>query len=207
MRIIDLTHTFTDNMPVYPGDPPSSLKQVASIEKNTYTDHEIESLMHVGTHMDAPLHMISGGKTMDQINPDKFFGKGIIIDARNQKEIGIDLLKNLTISEESIVLIYTGFAEKYRTKEYFENYPSMTKEFAQTIVDKKIKIVGMDILGPDTDVTWPTHKILLGRETLIIENLANLNSLLSIKEFEVIALPAKYNSEAAPVRVIALVKE
>ncbi|OGK41503.1 hypothetical protein A2954_00685 [Candidatus Roizmanbacteria bacterium RIFCSPLOWO2_01_FULL_37_12] len=206
-KIVDLTYTFTDNMPVYPGDPPSSLKQVASIEKNTYTDHEIKSLMHVGTHMDAPLHMIENGKTIDKINPDKFFGKGVLIDARNQKEIGTSLLKDVIIPEGAIVLIYTGFAEKYRTKEYFENYPSMTKEFAQAMVDKKVKIVGMDILGPDTDVSWPTHKILLGKETLIIENLSNLSDLLNVKAFDVVALPAKYKAEASPVRVLVLIKE
>ncbi|HLL60518.1 MAG TPA: cyclase family protein [Candidatus Nitrosocosmicus sp.] len=206
MQIIDLTHTFTDNMPVYPGDPPSSLKQIASIEKDTYTDHQINSYMHVGTHMDAPLHMIPDGQTMDQIDPQYFFGQGMLIDARNKESINESLLKDKILPEQSIVLIYTGYAEKYRTSAYYENFPSMTAEFAKQMVDKNVKIVGMDILGPDIDPNWPAHKILLGNNILIIENMANLDKLLEVKNFEIIALPAKYQAEAAPVRVLAIQK-
>lgn len=206
MKYIDLTHTFTDNMPVYPGDPPSSLKQTASIQKDTYTDHQIKSLMHVGTHMDAPLHMIENGYTIDQLPLDNFFGKGILIDARNHQSIDEDLLEDIIIPNGAIVLIYTGYCHKYKTPHYFKDLPSMTERFAQKMVDHKVKIVAMDILGPDTDVTWPAHKVLLGNHVLIIENVTNLDQLLEIKDFEVIALPAKYQAEAAPVRLIASVK-
>lgn len=207
MKLIDLTQTFTDNMPVFPGDPPSTLKQTASIDEHTYTDHQINSLMHVGTHMDAPLHMIKNGKTMDKIDLKQCFGKGILIDARNQNKVDVNLLKDIEISEGSIVLIYTNFSHKYRTQAYYEDNPYITKEFAEYLVKKKIKIVGMDILGPDTDITWPAHKVLLGHEVLIIENLTNLDKLIGVEDFEVIALPAKFHSDAAPVRVIAKISE
>nr|MBP9691294.1 cyclase family protein [Candidatus Woesebacteria bacterium] len=82
-------------------------------------------------------------------------------------------------------------------------YPSMTAEFAQILVDRKVKVVGMDILGPDTDPSWPAHKVLLGNEVLIIENLTNLEKLLEVQEFKIIALPSKYQTDASPVRVIA----
>lgn len=206
MKLIDLTHTYTDKMPVYPGDPPASLKQVASIEKDTYTDHQINSYMHVGTHLDAPSHIIAGGKSIDQLDLKYFFGKGILIDARGKKEIDESLVEGIEIPKYAIVFIYTGFSEKYRTKSYYENFPIMTKGFAQQMVDHHVKIVGMDILGPDTDTTWPAHNILLGKEILIIENLTNLGKLLGEKDFEVIALPAKYQAEAAPVRVIAKIE-
>lgn len=189
MRIIDLTQAFTDNMPVYPGDPPNSLKQVANIGKEGFTDHELKTVMHVGTHMDAPLHMIPNGKKMDEISPEKCFGKGVLIDA-----VGKDKL------------VYTGFGDKYRDKSYFEGYPTITEDFALKMVELKVKIVGMDILGPDQP-PFPTHKILLGNEVLIIENLTNLDQLVGVKDFEIIALPAKFHADAAPVRVIARILE
>lgn len=203
MKRIDLTQTFTNNMPVFPGDPPSSLKQITTIEKDTYTDHQIQSVMHVGTHIDAPLHMIPGGKTMDQISVDRFFGSGVIIDARGKATIDAPLLDGVNIPEGAIILVFTGFGMKYRTPAYFEGYPSMTAEFAQILVDRKVKVVGMDILGPDTDPSWPAHKVLLGNEVLIIENLTNLEKLLEVQEFKIIALPSKYQTDASPVRVIA----
>ncbi len=202
MKLIDLTHTFTDKMPVYPGDPEASLQPAASIEKDGYTDHKVEMVMHVGTHLDAPLHMISGGKTIDQINPDKFFGRGVVVDASKVEKIDLSLLDSVEIKEGDVVLIYTGFSHKYRTTQYYENYPPITEGFAQKLVDLKIKIVGMDMLSPDQP-PFLTHKILLGNEVLILENLTNLDQLLEIKDFEVIALPAKFKADAASVRVIA----
>ncbi|MDA1316720.1 MAG: cyclase family protein [bacterium] len=202
MKLIDLTHTFDKTMPVFPGDPDSKLEHTALLEKDGYNDSLLTTLMHVGTHMDAPLHMIKDGKTMDQMPVESFFGKGVLIDARGQSKIEATLLKDVQISEGSIVLLYTGYGEKYRTKDYFENNPQVTEEFAQEMVKRKVKIVGMDILGPD-EPPFPTHKILLGKEILIIENLVNLNKLLHIPSFEIIVLPMNLQADAAPVRVVA----
>src|SRR3989338_1949040 len=105
MHLIDLTHTFTDNMPVYPGDPLPKLHQITTLEKDGYNDHELTSVMHVGTHMDAPLHMIKDGKTMNQISVDHFFGKGVLLDARGKEKIEPELLTGKTIEPSSIVLI------------------------------------------------------------------------------------------------------
>lgn len=207
MKIIDLTHTFTNDMPVYPGDPKPSLEQAAFIEKDTFNDHKLTTVMHVGTHMDAPLHMIEGGKTMDKITPDKFIGKGVVIDVRGKNKIDASVLENIQVEEGSVILLYTGFGSKYRTEEYFKGYPELAEDFANKMVELKVKIVGMDILGPDYDKPWATHKILLGSEILILENLDNLDQLLDVENFEVVALPLKLRADAAPVRVIAKVMD
>lgn len=205
MEIVDLTHTFTDNMPVFPGDPPATLKQVTNIDEHGYTDHEIKSFMHVGTHMDAPLHMIQGGKKIDEIQPERFIGKGVIIDARNKNIIDSSVLQNLSIEPGSIILIYTGFGEKFGNPQYDNNQPTISEDFAVKAVELQAKIVGMDILGPDQP-PFLTHKKLLSNDVLIIENLANLDHLLGVTEFEVIALPMKLQADAAPVRVIAVIR-
>ncbi|MGH7091381.1 MAG: cyclase family protein, partial [Stellaceae bacterium] len=69
MRLIDLTHTFDGNMPVYPGDPVPQLAQTANIAEHGYNEYSLTCGMHVGTHMDAPLHMIPGGRFMSEISP------------------------------------------------------------------------------------------------------------------------------------------
>jgi kynurenine formamidase len=206
MKYIDLTHTFTSDMPVYPGDPKATLEQVAHIEKDTFNDHKITSVMHVGTHMDAPLHMIEGGKKMDEINPERFFGKGVLIDVRGKMKIDVSILGGVKIEKGAIVLLFTGFGSKYRTDDYFKDYPELSEDFANRMVELGVKSVGMDMLGPDYDKPWLTHKILLGNDITILENLTNLDQLLNAGEFEVIALPAKFQADAAPVRVIARLK-
>lgn len=207
MKYVDLTHTFTPDMPVYPGDPKATLEQVAHIEKDTFNDHKITSVMHVGTHMDAPLHMIEGGKKMDEISPERFFGKGVLIDVRGKMNIDKSVLEGIEIEKGSIVLLFTGFGSKYRTGDYFKDYPELKEDFANKMVELEVKSVGMDMLGPDYDKPWLTHKILLGNDITILENLTNLDQLLNVGDFEIIALPAKLQADAAPVRVIAKLKQ
>ena len=82
MKYIDLTHTFTASMPTYPGDPIPELKQIADFHNQGYTDWQVTTGMHVGTHIDAPLHMIPGGKRLSEMPIETFFGRGCLIDAR-----------------------------------------------------------------------------------------------------------------------------
>lgn len=213
---IDLTQTFMVEMPVYPGDPKPKLKQIATIEKDGFTDHEITTGMHVGTHMDAPWHMIASGKKISEIDPEKFFGSGKLIDARGLEKIGPELLIGIEagpprvdsskasgtrVEAGDIVLVFTGFGSKFKEPEYYEKYPELTEDFANKLVELKIKVIGIDTPSPDRP-PFVVHKILLGNEILIIENLTNLEKLLNQK-FEVIALPAKFETDAAPTRVIA----
>ena len=201
MKIIDLSHTFTNNMPVYPGDSKPEIKQTGSLETEGYNWFRIHTGLHVGTHIDSPLHFIEGGKFISDFPPGKFIGNGILIDARGKKEIDADLLNNHDIKPGDIVLILTGFSVFYNEKKYFEDYPVMTKDFAEKLIESDIKMVGADTPSPDKS-PYDIHKMLLSQDILIIENLTNLETLLQVENFEVIALPPKLETEAAFARVI-----
>lgn len=203
-KLVDLTHTFTDNMPVYPGDDCSRLYQSCTISKDGVTDHTIQSGMHVGTHMDAPLHMVEGGAYISEIDIGHFQGRGVLIDARGHQIIDAPLLDGTDIQEGDIVLVRTGWDKKYRTDSYFKDWPFMSVEFAQALVNNKISLIGMDTPGPDPECDdFPAHKVFLPNDILIIENMANLEELENHKDFLVHAYPAKYHADAAPVRVVA----
>lgn len=203
MRYVDLTHAVVDNMPVFPGDPPMSLKQMASIKEHGYTDHQLTTAMHVGTHIDAPLHMIEGGARIDEIAADHFIGSGVLIDARGNDVIDASLLHGKTLTQECVVLVCTGTDKKYRTPQYDIDYPTITEAFAQKLADAGVKMLGIDFINPDKDDSFPIHKILLSRHVLIIENLTNIDALIGVHSFEVSAFPMKLHAEAAPVRVVA----
>lgn len=203
MEYIDLTHTFTNNMPVYPGDPTPELSQIASLDKEGYTDFQIRTGMHVGTHIDAPLHMLKDGAKLSEVPVEKFFGHGHLIQAKDG-QIDETLLPN-NISKGDIVIINSGFSQHYREAKYYQDYPEMTEGFARKIVELGVSIVGMDTPSPDRD-PFIIHKLLLSNNVLIIENLTNLDQLIDVKEFDIWALPPKFDLEAAPVRVIAIVK-
>lgn len=201
--LIDLTHPFTGTMPAYPGDPASSLKRVASIGKEGYIDYKLETTMHVGTHIDAPAHMIKGGKRIDELPLEMFRGTGVVVDSRGKRGLDIEILRDVEIEEGHIVLFCTGFSKKYRAPEYFTDFPVMTETLARELVEKKVKMIGLDTPSPDK-APFAVHKILLGAGVLIAENLTNLEALLKIKAFDVEAIPMRIAADAASARIMAL---
>ena len=206
MRLIDLTHTFDETIPLYPGDPVPEIRKLAELSGTGYMLSGVCTGMHAGTHMDAPLHMIAGDKCISELPVEKFIGRGVIIDARNRKKIDAGLLEGVNPGRGDIVLVLTGFSAKLREPAYFLDHPQVTLSFAKILVEAGISILGLDTPGPDR-APFTVHRRLLSGGVLIVENLTNLESLVGVREFEVFALPAKYKTEAAPVRVIARVIE
>lgn len=199
MKYIDLSVALNEGMPVYPGDPKFKLEQSGILEKDGYADSFFYAGTHNGTHIDAPCHMIKGGKTLDQIPVDTFVGNGVYINVGS--EFDIDELRRVKITRGDIVIFYTGMSDFYFKSAYFENYPGMPEEIAKFLVSKKVKMVGVDMCSIDHE-PFDSHKILLKKDILIIENLTNLTTLKK-KKFKIYALPIKLQTDGAPARVIA----
>jgi len=202
MKYIDLSHTFEETMPVFPGDGVAKLKQVAYMDENGYNSFRLQTGMHVGTHIDAPFHMTENGQKLSKIPVEHFFGKGKIIDARNVNSIGAEFLQNIEIEQGDILFVHTGHDRNYKTDTYYTKFPVITKEFAEAVIKKGIKIIGFDSPSPD-DAPYDLHKLFFQNNILIIENLTGLEQLINIADFEIIAMPAKFESAGAPVRVVA----
>lgn len=196
---IDLSVSLNEKTPVYPGDPETKITPAAILENDGYRDHYISVGTRVGTHVDAPSHMLTGGKDLGSFPIEHFTGRGVLVDCRT----GFDVanFRERGIREGDIVIVQTGRAEQYGRSEYFENYPSVPSEIAQYLVEKKVKIVGMDMCSPDHE-PFPIHKILLAGDVLIIENLTNLD-VLTDETFTVYAFPLKLDIDASPTRVVA----
>jgi kynurenine formamidase len=197
--LIDLSVPLDENTPAYPGDPKLKLEKLDSLEKNGYEDHSLFMPLHMGTHIDAPAHMIEGGKKLSEFPIDYFSGRGVCLDASG----GFNLaeIKKVKINEGDIVFFHTGMSAAYYKPDYFEKYPEVPAEIIKFLVEKKVKIVGVDMCSPDYS-PFPIHKILLGNNILIIENLTNLGVLLG-KDFKIYAFPLKFALDGSPVRVVA----
>lgn len=199
--LIDLSVSLNRNTPVYPGDPQFTIKPNGILEKDGYADSIVTFGNHNGTHVDAPSHMIQGGRTLDRFSVDKFSGKGVLVDV--QSGFNLNEIKKEKIEQGSIVLFYTGMSIKYHTEEYFVKYPAIPEELANYLVDNKIKMVGVDMCSVDHE-PFPIHKIFLKNEILVIENLTNLRSLQD-KKFTIFAFPLKFEMDGSPARVVAQV--
>ena len=200
---IDLSVTLNQQTPVYPGDPAIKIEPAGVFERDGWNDHVISVNTHVGTHVDAPLHMIADGKTLDQVPIGQFIGRGRLIEVG--KRFDLESIKQADFQAGDIVLFHTSMSHHYHEPVYFETYPVMSEEIARYLVEQKIKMIGVDAGSVDNADGFPVHKILLAGNVLIIENLTNLDQLTN-KEFTVYALPIKLDIDGAPARVMAEVK-
>ncbi len=191
-------------MPVYPGDVTPTLRQIATVGTEGFSDFQLTSSMHVGTHIDAPAHMIDGGKNLLEVEPSQFFGRGVLIDARNISLITAEVLHGARLRAGDIVLVNTGWSVYFGQPRYYEDFPKVETSFADVLIAAGVSAAGFDSPSPDT-APFATHKKLLGHGILIIENLVNLERLLGVGEFEVVALPVKFAADGGLARVVARV--
>jgi len=202
MELIDISHILNEDTPVYSGDYKINLSIDKSIEKDGYCSYVLSSNLHTGTHIDMPMHLLENNKKMvTDYSINNFTGKGVLLDVRNENPISMKPFYEEIISEESAVLLFTGFDKYFYTQEYFLNYPVVSDELAEFLLSKKIKILGMDTPSPDYS-PFTFHKKLLENNIFVLENLTNLQELIGIKEFEVMAFPLKISAEASPVRAV-----
>lgn len=208
MRVIDLSHIIKTNMTTYTKDEKPEIYNIATIEKDGFNEKSLNIYTHTGTHIDAPSHMINKGKTIDEFNINEFIGIAIIIDISSIKEV---TLKEIMKYEDKIIncdflILKTGYEKYWGTKEYFNNYPSLTEEAAKWICDFNLKGIGIDAISIDKfdSIDFEIHNIILSRGKLIIENLINLDSV-NREEFTLVATPLKIeDGDGSPVRAIAI---
>jgi kynurenine formamidase len=182
MKTIDLTHTISNEMPVYPGDDFPVITPLASIDEDGFRNWKITVSSHTGTHIDGPAHILPHSPTLERIPLDCFVGECSVIDLTGVKtpEIDISHLKphEAFFQKSEFILLYTGWSRYWGQEKYFRGYPVLSIEAALWVRSFELKALGID--NPSVDeadsTDFPIHKILLER-MLIIENLTNLEKL------------------------------
>lgn len=205
---IDLCHTISEDMTYYPGTPPPSLKKFCTIEEEGYTELELVITTHTGTHIDAPAHIIPGGKTLDEYDISYFAGKAICLDCSSCKTITPEFLQKSQIISAGVnfLILKTGWAKKWGKDEYFHDFPVLSEEAAQFVIKLGLRAVCMDTISADRvqDSTLPVHNTLLGAGTLIAENL-NIPEDFPINNLvDLWIIPLKIaNSDGSTIRAFA----
>ena len=201
-KYIDLSYEIEHQMAVYPGDDELKLYRHRFLNRDYYNDTKLETGMHVGTHIDAPSHLLNKDRFICDYPVEKFIGNGCLLDVRNEEIIKLKDEYLDKVQEGDIVLLYTGYDEFFGTDKYFENHPIVDEKLAQFFVDRGVKLIGIDMPAPD-QYPFNVHHKLLENDILIIENLRNLKKLEGVKRFEVMAFPLNIRAEASLTRVVA----
>lgn len=213
MKIIDLTQTISETMPVYPGTEQPKLTVANTIEKDGFRETLLSFYSHTGTHMDAPFHIYADRTSLDALPAEQFVGKALVIDCCDVGEggeIGMEYIDKTLADEADFLLFHTGWDKNWGQEKYFGAYPVVSLEVCQYLLDSGKKGVGFDVIGidPVSDGNLTRHKMLLSqRDIVIIENLTNLDKVGS-DLFTFAALPLKYkDADGAPIRAVAIIEE
>jgi kynurenine formamidase len=189
-------------MPVYPGDRNVEILIEKSYEKDGYTLSSLISSMHAGTHIDTPSHLSESKLNMSDVDLVQCVGRGVLIDVRDRMLIELSDIQDADIREGDIVIFLSGWS-KYYGKTLYNEHPALSEETADFLVDKRIKMIGLDMPSCD-HYPYPIHKILMNSKILIAENLCNCESLLELNEFQLFAIPLKIEAEASLARIFAI---
>ena len=159
--------------------------------------------VHVGTHVDAPRHLLDDGPPIAAMPLDIFVGPAFVIDVRGRAAIHTrDLAPALAMAADAPrVLLRTG---AWEDAECFPTaFATVTAEAAATLIERGVRLLGTDApsVDPFDSTDLPAHRALLSAGVPILENL----DLTAVVEglYELIALPLKLSdSDASPVRAI-----
>lgn len=211
MKVIDLTHTIKEEMPVYPGTDTPKLISASTYEEDGFKETLLKMYSHTGTHMDPPSHIYENRTNLDQFPASQFLGKGLVIDCRELEDgqlITIEYLKKYgkKTEEADFLLFCTGWDKYWGSEAYFGDYPCIDDEVLEYIIQGNYKGIGFDVIGldPINDEHLTRHKKLFKNcEIVNIENLMNLE-LCGNELFNFSCFPLKIEDcDGSPIRAIA----
>ena len=201
-NLIDLTRVLYHGMPVYPGEKSPSLVVDKTLENDGYTGIRLESNMHSGTHLDAPMHVQNVDRKIDSFDVSLFAGKACLIDVSGKNPVFFQPEWEQRFREHEIILFRTCHDRTWNTPAYFGEYPDFEALIAEKLVESGVRIVGFDSPSPDR-IPYDFHLTFLNDDRFMLESLTNLGSLPENKSFRLFAFPLKIQAEASLVRVVA----
>ncbi|MGB5987200.1 MAG: cyclase family protein [Desulfobacterales bacterium] len=216
MNPIDLSHTIQTGMQIFPDDPEPRIEPGLLHESDYCHVDRLNLGSHTGTHIDAPFHFLPEGKRIDEIPLARFMGWGVRIpvtgkppgSAITPAEIEPYLPE---IEPGDFAILHTGWDRKWGTPDYL-HHPYLSPDCARLLRLHLVSLVGIDALNvdpthpPDSlgDPSFEAHRILLGREILIVENLCNLTAVPANRG-RYLFLPLKLKgSDGSPIRAAFL---
>ena len=216
-KLIDLSHTIETGLITYKGLPAPVICDYLSREASkaqyagdtTFHIGKIDMVANTGTYIDAPFHRYQDGRDIAELDLSSLAAIPaikVVVD-KKQTAIGVEAFQGLPLYGKA-VLVQTGWSRHWKTDQYFEDHPHLTKEAAEFLTEQEVVLVGIDSLNIDSVATGerPVHSILLGAGILIVEHLCRLEQLPD-SDFKFYAVPVKVAGMGTfPVRAFAEIK-
>lgn len=154
LRFYELSHRWGYNTPTWPGYEDVGISRLTYHAKHGVMTQHVVTIMHTSTHVNAPLHLLPGREAVGEMPLNAFFGNGVVLSIPKGKweVITCEDLERAQpkILPGDIVVITTGWHARYAdSQEYFGYAPGLDKQAAQWLVERKVKLVGVDTAAVD----------------------------------------------------------
>jgi kynurenine formamidase len=225
--VFDLTHTFSSRIPVFPAFKPVQIRQKFTREKDGFFANEVTFDEHTGTHMDAPVHFVTGTPTADRLPAERFFAPLAVvsIEARAAKDADAmvtvdDLLAwekaHGRLPRGAFVAMHAGWDARIGDAARFLNKdakgtmhaPGFSEQAARFLVaDRDIVGAGVDTLSLDKAEAqkFVAHLAFLGAGKYGVELIANLGRVPPAGATIIVGAPKHEGASGGPARVYAVV--
>jgi len=208
--IYDISVVLGDESVDYPGTTPysSEISQVA-IGDDIFQISTLTMTVHHGTHVDAPSHLAAYKKTIDQYALEDFMLPALVVSIKDKQAVRREELEVLDIKQGEAILFKTANSTNGKALSgvfHDKGIVYISVEAAEFCAQKKVKMVGIDYIGPENpegEPGGPVHHALLGKDILVLEGI-NLKDVPPGR-YTLLCLPLKIKDcEASPVRAILI---
>lgn len=241
VEILDLTTPLSGDTPILTLPDPFantvglSLSAVSSFDDAgpAWAWNDVTVGEHAGTHVDAPVHWISGrdGKSVDQIEPARLIGPAAVIDKTTEVARNPDFLlepedfeqwerENGPFPDNCWVIFRTGWSARGSNPAEFVNAddsgphtPGVSPAGARWIAaNERISGFGVETVGVDAgqaasfDPIFPVHRFLLGADKYGLTSLCHVDKLPVLGATLIVAPLPIVGGTGSPARVFALVE-
>ncbi len=171
MKLYDLSQPLNQDAPFWPYYPPFEVKYIKRKAEHGVNAQYIQTSNHMGTHLDAPRHFVTGGMTIDQIPLEWLYGDGVIVDLTDEMdELAVYTPKmietRVEVRKGDILFLHTGwhryaqFGDEPDEEKYIHRHPGAHPGLVQWLLDKEIHIWGVDEISTDHPMNLPIGRFL-----------------------------------------------
>jgi len=192
------------DVPSYPGNTPFSLEAIKRIARGDSSNvSTLHMSAHSGTHVDAPRHFFDQAPGAEGLPLEMLMGRARVIEVTSRKGISAEDFAGIDLSEDVRLLIKTRNSRLWGSPEFHNDYVGVTAEGAKFLVERGVKVLGVDYLSVEVFKTpgAPAHHTLLGGGVIVIEGL-NLRDV-EPGTYDMVCLPLRIvGADGAPARVV-----
>ena len=199
-EIIDISVPLSPGTVSWENESTPVIERVHSIEAGDgYNLSRLVFGTHSGTHVDAPLHFIAAGGSVDQLPLDALIGPVLVVDARDVvREIGVELVERELPAGCERVLFSTRNSELWDEPGFRSDFVGISLQAATLLAERGVRLVGIDYLSVGSP---ETHRELLSHGVILLEGL-DLRGVAAGR-YRLACLPLRIvGADGAPARAV-----